>query len=120
MHIHRPRVTPALLISCVALFAALSGTGYAASNYMTANNSTHLGWHSPNYYLAAHNITSSHGVHFLNAGETVVLGHAGPFTFTSTCLKDEADNQGRIRAGASQQHERQDGRRARESQQRDG
>jgi hypothetical protein len=90
MHIHRSRLTPALVISCVALFVALGGTGYAAQRYMTATNSMHLGWHGPSYYLAAGHFTTSGGVQFLRAGQTVILGHAGPFTFSSTCSTDNS------------------------------
>ena len=88
MQFRRPRLSPALIISCIALFAALGGTGYAASRYASARNANHLGWQPPSHFLAARHVTTSHGVHFLQAGQTAVLGHAGPFTFTSTCSKD--------------------------------
>lgn len=88
MHIRRLRITPALIISCVALFAALGGTGYAASRVMLSSNSMHLGGHNPSYYLAARHVTTSHGVRFLRAGQTAFLGRTGPFTFTSTCSTD--------------------------------
>jgi len=88
MHVHRPRLTPSLLISSIALFVALSGTGYAATRYATATNSSHLGWHAASYYQPAGHETSSNGVRFLRAGQTVVLGRSGPFTFSSTCSTD--------------------------------
>lgn len=92
MHVHRPRITPALVIASVALFAALGGTGYAASSGVmwskNSRNSQHLGGHSPSYFLAARRVATSNGVHFLRAGQSVVLGRVGPFTFSSSCSKD--------------------------------
>jgi hypothetical protein len=78
-----------LVLSGVATFLALGGTGYAASQYaQTANNAKHLGGHGPGYYLPTRQYATSHGVHFLQAGHTVTLGRVGHFTFTSTCSKD--------------------------------
>ncbi len=83
------RISPSLAVSGVALFAALGGTGYAASTFVSnANNARHLGGKDPSYYLAAKHFVSSGGEHFFHAGRTVTLGQAGHFTFTATCSKD--------------------------------
>ena len=84
------RISPSLAVSSVALFAALGGTGYAASVVANANNARHLGGKDSSYYLAAKHFVSSGGEHFFNAGHTVTLGRAGHFTFTSTCSKDSS------------------------------
>ena len=83
-----PRLTPATAIAATALFVALGGTGYAAAVVSTANNATHLGGQPPSAYLQARHFVTSHGEHFLSAGQTVTLGTVGHFTFTSTCSKD--------------------------------
>jgi hypothetical protein len=83
------KISPSLAVSGVALFAALGGTGYAASNFVAnANNARHLGGKDANYYLAARHFVSSGGEHFFGAGRTVTLGQAGHFTFTATCSND--------------------------------
>jgi hypothetical protein len=94
-------------VSFAALFVALGGSGYAATqavssshpaahsaakhsdkSHGTVGNANHLGGHSPGYFLAARREATSHGVKFLAAGHTVVLGKVGHFTFRSTCSKD--------------------------------
>ena len=49
------------------------------------NNAAHLGGQPPSYYLASKHFVSSGGEKFLHVGQTEVLGHAGHFTFSSTC-----------------------------------
>jgi hypothetical protein len=88
MKVPRFRITPSLVISAVALFVAFGGSGYAAAMALTASNAKHLGGKPPSYYLGARHFTASHGVHFITAGHTVMLGRVGHFTFTSTCSKD--------------------------------
>lgn len=84
------RISPSLAVSGIALFAALGGTGYAASQFVpNANNARHLGGKDPGYYLAARHVVSSGGEHFFGAGNTITLGHAGHFTFSATCSKDK-------------------------------
>ena len=81
--------TASLAISSAALFLTLGGTGYAASQFVqTANNAQHLGGKAPSYYLPTRQYATSHGVHFLSAGQNVTLGHVGHFTFTASCTKD--------------------------------
>jgi hypothetical protein len=107
MKLHIPRSAPSLGVSFAALFVALGGTGYAATqavssshpvtssaadhqprSHGTVGNANHLGGHSPGYFLAARQEATSHGVKFLAAGQTVVLGKVGHFRFSSTCSKD--------------------------------
>jgi hypothetical protein len=76
------------IVSMLALFIALGGTGYAAVTVTTAANAKHLGGQSPSYYLQARHFAYSHGVHFLSAGQTVTLGKNGHFTFSASCSKD--------------------------------
>ncbi len=83
------RCSPAVVISCVALFVALGGTGVAAIVVSTANNAKHLGGQDPSFFLQYRHFAYSHGERFLRAGQTVVLGRAGHFTFSSTCSKDK-------------------------------
>jgi hypothetical protein len=80
--------SPSVIISTLALFLALGGTGYAAVTVTTANNAKHLGGKEPSYYLQARHFAYSHGEHFLNAGQTVTLGKNGHFTFSASCTKD--------------------------------
>jgi hypothetical protein len=80
--------SPSLLVSTVALFVALGGTGYAAMVVATANNAKHLGGQAPGFYLQARHFAYSHGERFFSAGHTVTLGKNGHFTFTATCSKD--------------------------------
>jgi hypothetical protein len=80
--------SPSLILSVVALFLALGGTGYAAVTVTTANNAKHLGGQSPSYYLQARHFAYSHGERFLAAGQTVTLGRNGHFTFSASCSKD--------------------------------
>ena len=82
------RLSPSMAVGVVALFVALGGTGYAATVVATANNAKHLGGKPPEYYLQSRHFAYSHGEHFINAGQTVTLGHNGHFTFTATCSKD--------------------------------
>ena len=82
------RISPSLAVGGIALFAALGGTGYAASVVANANNARHLGGKDPSYYLPAKHVVNSGGEHFFSAGHTVMLGRAGHFTFTATCSKD--------------------------------
>jgi hypothetical protein len=92
-----------VVLSTGAIVIALGGGSYAAASslgstqqikqvvaHSTAGNSKRLGGHMPNYYLPFRNLATSHGVHFLNAGQTVVLGRTGHFTFSSTCSKDSS------------------------------
>ena len=84
-----PRLSPSMAVGLVALFVALGGTGYAATVVATSNNAKHLGGQPPSAYLQSRHFAYSHGEHFLNAGQTVVLGKNGHFTFSSTCSKDK-------------------------------
>ena len=86
---NRRRVSPAMVISSAALFIALGGTGVAAVVVANANNAKHLGGQSPSFFLQSRHLAYSHGEKFLRAGQTVVLGHQGHFTFSSTCSKDK-------------------------------
>lgn len=96
-----PVPSPALVLSTAAITLALSGGSYAAAQgftsdhhirqvvaHSTAGNSLRLGGYGSGYYLPAEHFTSSHGDRFLSAGQTVVLGKVGHFTFSSTCSKD--------------------------------
>jgi hypothetical protein len=80
--------SPSLLLSLLALFVALGGTGYAAVTVATATNAKHLGGKPPSSYEQARHFAYSHGERFFSAGQTVVLGKNGHFTFSSTCSKD--------------------------------
>lgn len=84
--IHIP--SPSLVLSTVALFVALGGTGYAAVTVATSNNAKHLGGQPPSAYMQSRHFAYSHGERFFSAGQTVTLGRNGHFTFTSTCSKD--------------------------------
>ena len=90
-----------LVVSGVALTLALGGGSYAAASQFTstqqikrvvadstAGNAKNLGGHGSAFFLPASHEATSHGDHFLSAGQTVVLGKAGHFTFSSTCSKD--------------------------------
>ena len=88
MKVHLPRPGAPLAVSAAALFIALGGTGYAAGFVAFANNAAHLGGNSARYYAPAHEVISSHGEHFLSAGQTANLGESGDFKFTATCTKD--------------------------------
>jgi hypothetical protein len=90
--------SPAAVISGVALFAALGGTGYAATQVQTANNAKHLGSKPPSYYAPAKEIISSHGERFFSPSpdgskRTIALGHVGHFIFSASCTKVNDDNQ---------------------------
>ena len=61
--------------------------------HSTAANAKHLNGYPSNHFLPARNEATSHGVHFLSAGQTVTLGKVGHFTFTSTCSTDSGQNQ---------------------------
>jgi hypothetical protein len=76
--------SPSFVLALVALFVALGG-GAALAASQFANNAGHLGGQPPRYYLAAKHFVSSGGEKFLRVGQTKVLGHAGHFTFSSTC-----------------------------------
>jgi hypothetical protein len=80
----RRYLSPSFVLSLVALFVALGG-GAAVAATQFVNNAGHLGGKSPSYYLASKHFVSSGGEKFLHIGQTKVLGHAGHFTFTSTC-----------------------------------
>src|SRR5205085_10969354 len=79
------RLSPSMVIAVVALFAALGGTGYAATVVATANNAKHLGGKPPEFYLQSRHFAYSHGEHFLSIGQTVTLGKNGHFKFTASC-----------------------------------
>lgn len=94
--------SPALVISTGAIVLALGGGSYAAASglvtdqhirdvvsHSTAGNSNHLNGYTSQHFLAARNEATSHGVHFLSAGQTATLGTVGDFTFSSTCSKDQ-------------------------------
>jgi hypothetical protein len=80
----RRYASPSFVLSLVALFVALGG-GAAVAATQFVNNAGHLGGKAPSYYLASKHFVSSGGEKFLHIGQTKVLGHAGHFTFTSTC-----------------------------------
>jgi len=80
------RLSAPMAISVIALFIALSGS--AAAVVSTAGNANHLGGRPPSFFLQYRHFAYSHGEKFFNAGDTVVLGRNGHFTFTSTCSKD--------------------------------
>ncbi len=92
------RPSPSLLIAALALFAALAGTSYAAnsgSSYRYPMQSggnggwaTHLGGRPASAYLLSRHLGTSDGDRFLSAGQTMMLGKVGHFTFSSTCSKD--------------------------------
>jgi hypothetical protein len=77
-------LSPSFVLSLVALFVALGG-GAAVAATQLVNNAAHLGGQPPSYYLASKHFVSSGGEKFLHVGQTKVLGHAGHFTFSSTC-----------------------------------
>jgi hypothetical protein len=92
MKIRIPQSAPSLAVSCLALFVALGGTGYAAAYIATANNARHLGGELPSSYARSNQIASSHGEYFLSAGQEVVLGKNGQFTFFAACKKEGKEN----------------------------
>lgn len=69
------RPSPSILISCVALFAALGGTSYAMSSGMMGYGGQSRGPRT----------ISSHGVQFLRRGQSMTLGQAGQFRFYASC-----------------------------------
>ena len=95
--------SPALAISSIALaLAAGGGTAVAATNWnptlhavehlignSTAANANHFAGLGPKHFVRAEHFASSGGERFLSAGQTVVLGSSGHFTFSSTCSKDK-------------------------------
>jgi len=78
-------LSPSLVLSAIALFVALGGGAAVAATQLDASS---LGGKSPSYYLPAKHFVSSGGEHFFGLGKTVVLGHAGHFTFTAKCSSD--------------------------------
>ena len=99
----KPRVPSApIVLSSVALFASLGGGvavaagGWSGSEqqvkhlitHSTAANADRFGGQAPNRYLQAKHFVSSGGERFLKVGQTVTLGKAGHFTYSSTCSKD--------------------------------
>ncbi len=82
--------SPSFVLAVIALFVALGG-GAAVAATQFVNNAGHLGGQPPSYYLAAKHFVSSGGEKFLHVGQTKVLGHAGHFTFTSTCSNSSGD-----------------------------
>jgi hypothetical protein len=80
-------LSPSFVVAVIALFVALGGgAAVAATQFVNnANDAAHLGGQSPSYYLASKHFVSSGGEKFLHVGQTKVLGHAGHFTFSSTC-----------------------------------
>jgi hypothetical protein len=98
------RPSPSLLLSCVAIFAAVGGTSYAAAGAtgygssmgqsgnmpMTGGHpgnawASHLGGLPWRDYMLAKHYVSSNGVQFLNPGEGMTIGRAGHFTFKAVC-----------------------------------
>ncbi|MBV9414452.1 MAG: hypothetical protein JO363_05690 [Solirubrobacterales bacterium] len=77
-------LSPSFVLAVIALFVALGG-GAAVAATQFVNDSGHLGGQPPSYYLASKHFVSSGGEKFLRVGQTKVLGHAGHFTFSSTC-----------------------------------
>ncbi|HUA45389.1 MAG TPA: hypothetical protein VMA77_09200 [Solirubrobacteraceae bacterium] len=82
--------SPSLVLSVIALFVALGGGAAVAATQLDAGQ---LGGKPPSYYLPAKNFVSSGGEHFFGLGKTVVLGHAGHFTFTAKCSNDSGGAQ---------------------------
>jgi hypothetical protein len=95
--------SPAVAISSAALLLAAGGGGTAIAasdwnpsrqaveqliSHSTAGNATHFAGLGPQHFVGAQHFATSRGEHFLSAGQTVVLGTAGHFTFSSTCSKD--------------------------------
>jgi hypothetical protein len=82
----RRYLSPSFVLSVIALFVALGGGAYAATEVAFANNAGHLGGKVPSFYLASKHFVTSHGVRFLGVGQkNIVLGHAGHFTFLASC-----------------------------------
>jgi hypothetical protein len=95
---------PAVVISSAALLpAAGGGTAVAATNWnptrpaieqlishSTTGNATHFAGLGPKQFVRAEHFATSGGEHFLSAGQTVVLGRNGHFTFASTCSRDSS------------------------------
>lgn len=102
MRFRIPRPSAAVIISFVALFAALGGSALAAGVFSKAqtrqikhlisqgraHNSKNLGGLPPHDYAKASQLGTSKGEKFLTAGQTMTLGKVGHFTFSSTCSKD--------------------------------
>src|SRR5262249_27766581 len=80
-------LSPSFVVAVIALFVALrAGGAVAATQFVNNdNNAAHLGGQSPSYYLASKHFVTSAGEKFVHVGQTKVLGHAGHFTFSSTC-----------------------------------
>ena len=97
--------SPSLAVSAAALFVALGGGAAVAATswtptqqhvtrlieHSTSFNSEHLGGLGPGDYLQSKHFATSNGVHFESAGQTVILGRIGHYTFSSTCSKDSTD-----------------------------
>jgi hypothetical protein len=92
--------SPSLAVGTTALVIAVGGGGVAAASvnwsgsqqnvrnligHSIAFDSKHLGGLPPSAYQLAGHVVSSHGEHFLNVGQTVVLGKAGHFKFLASC-----------------------------------
>ncbi len=77
--------SPSFVLSVIALFVALGGGAAFAATQLDAGQ---LGGKPASYYQPAKNFVSSGGEHFFGLGKTVVLGHAGHFTFTAKCSND--------------------------------
>lgn len=92
MKIRIPQSAPSLVLSCLAVFVSLGGTGYAAVYLATANNARHLGGQPPSSFAQASQIASSHGETFLSAGQEAVLGTDGQFTFLASCTNEGGEN----------------------------
>jgi len=95
--------SPSMVVASAAMFVALGGGSYAAASTFlspnqvehiihrsTAGNAQHLDGFGAGHFLPAANEATSHGDHFLNPGQTVVLGRVGHFTFSSTCSTDSS------------------------------
>jgi hypothetical protein len=94
--------SPAIVLSTGAIALALGGGGYAAAStvlttqqvkqvvsHSTAANAKHLDGFDFHHFVPFRNLGTSHGVHFLSAGQkNVALGSTADFTFTASCTKD--------------------------------
>jgi hypothetical protein len=115
-----PTPSASVVLSAVALFAALGGSGYAATQVGQHNGSPGVGyWSHPDAgqdqaqiyrlapslsvgylggrpasaYASARSVVNSGGERFLTAGQTVTLARVGHFTFSATCSKVGGGNQ---------------------------
>jgi len=84
MKLRRP--SPSLVISGLALFIALGGGGYAlAASWTPTQHNVQQLISQSNSFVQSKHFVSSGGEHFLKIGQTVKLGTAGHFTFSSSC-----------------------------------